>query len=466
LTPLSQPKQRWLGTTQWGLFDPCRENGSTVRSMTVKEQGRRDSELGPYEMDPGAIAARFAWARHRGHPFWLWPDVHVADWQRALSSIEMAVAALLAGRSAPRLANQNQADRRALEVAVHTSGTGPWLGWHVEQGALDADASVRLLLLDHLAHSRKRFERLDAIAHEVVGLLSQCAESVVVLKGMSTVLGVFSEPGLRPMADIDVLPYKCDVTECERVLAAHGYLPRSDARHHRPYRSEWLPSRFNGPLRSLTITHAEDPVAVDLHGSLDIDFFGVQTVGFGEPAAELLAAAPAYGQDARILRQPLLGAQLAVHASHGLHSLTLIRLVELTLVLRKDMRSQEDWRALSECLRQHRAERFAYPALTLVEKLAPETVPQSLLQALKRAAPARLQRVVSPLRPATAQRLDQLAIDERFMWAETRLEHVRRFGNMLLPTGATGSLRRLARIYVERAFRLVRLRVSLRGNKT
>jgi hypothetical protein len=417
-------------------------------------------------MDPGAIAARFAWARHRGHPFWLWPDVRVADWQRALAAIEALVAALLSGRSPQRLATPNEADQRAFGVAVHTSGTGPWLGWHVEQGLLDAAPAIRSLLLDHLSHSRTRFTHLEAITHEVVGLLRDCAETVVVLKGMSTVLGVFTDPALRPMADIDILPYKCDITECERVLAAHGYLPRSEARHPRPYRSEWVPSRFNGPLRSLTITHAEDPVAVDLHGSLDIDFFGVQTVAFGVPAVDMLAAAPAYGDRACVLRQPLLGAQLAVHASHGLHSLTLIRLIELTLVLRHDMRSQDDWSGLSECIRQHRAQRFAYPALTLVEKLAPATVPPAVLSALTRAAPARLQRVVSSMRPASAQRLDKLAIDERFMWAGTPLEHIRRLGNMLLPTGPTGSLRRLARIYVERAFRLLRLRVSLRGNRT
>ena len=434
--------------------------------MTVKEQGRRDSASGTHELDPDAIAARFTWARHRGHPFWLWPDVEVADWQRALSSIEAVAAALLAGRTPPRLETKDDAYRRAFEVAAHTSGTGPWLGWHIEHDLLDADPAIRALLLGHLAHSRARFAHLEAITCEVVGLLNERAENVVVLKGMSTVLGVFSEPALRPMADIDILPYKCDITECERVLATHGYVPRAEAGHRRPYRSEWLPSRFNGPLRSLTVTHADDPVAVDLHGSLDIDFFGVRTVGFGEPAPEMLAAAPAYGEGARILRQPLLATQLAVHASHGLHSLTLIRLIELTMVLRHDMKSQDDWNGWFECVRHYRAERFAYPALTLVEKLAPETVPQSVLHKLTRAAPARLQRVVSQMRPAGAQRLDKLAIDERFMWAGTPFEHIRRFGNMLLPTGATGSLRRLARIYVERAFRLVRLRVSLRGNRT
>jgi hypothetical protein len=48
------------------------------------------------------------------------------------------------------------------------------------------------------------------------------------------------------------------------------------------------------------------------------------------------------------------------------------------------------------------------------------------------------------------------------MWAAGPAEHLRRVGNMLLPTGAAGSLHRLRSIYANRAYSLLRRRVSWR----
>jgi hypothetical protein len=63
------------------------------------------------------------------------------------------------------------------------------------------------------------------------------------------------------------------------------------------------------------------------------------------------------------------------------------------------------------------------------------------------------------------QRLDGLALDERFMWASTPLEHLRRAAHMVLPTGTAGPARRLARIYADRLLRIVRRRVSLSASE-
>jgi hypothetical protein len=174
-------------------------------------------------------------------------------------------------------------------------------------------------------------------------------------------------------------------------------------------------------------------------------------------------AAPELGPHATVLREPLLAAHLAVHASHGLHGLTLIRLVELALVLRADMRTAADWDELAQLLRLLDAERFAFPAFALVDQLVPGLIPPALLGRMRQKAPPRLCAVIGGLRPATAQRIDGLALDERFMWAATPVEHLRRLGNMLVPTG-TGPVRRLGRIYAERAFRIARGRVSLRSD--
>lgn len=414
------------------------------------------------ELEPAAVAERFRWARRQGHPFWLWPDVTVADWRASLVALERVATALLRGERATLQARPGPA---ALGLAAYTSGVGPWLGWHLEDGLLAGDVPTAGILAAHLDHARRRAARMATALQDVLGALGGAGVDATLLKGMHTASAYFVEPGLRPMADMDVLVHADAIAASERALAAAGYVEEQSARLARPYRAEWRLRGAPDLPRSLTLTHADDPFAFDLHGTLDIDFFGVHTVPFGHPHWSALAAASFGSATATVLRQPLLAAHLAVHASHGLHGLTLIRLVELALVLRADMRLPADWNELGDLLRVLRAERFAFPAIALTDRLVPGLVPAPFLGGLRAAAPQRLRAVIDELRPATAQRIDGLALDERFMWAATPGEHLRRLGNMLLPTGAGGPVRRLGRIYAERAFRIARGRVSLRGGR-
>jgi hypothetical protein len=352
------------------------------------------------------------------------------------------------------------AAERALGLASYTSGLGPWLGWHIERGLLKADDRSARLFGEHLDHARKRWFRLDEELRAVLKALSESGIEATVLKGAHGARRWFAEPALRPMADIDVLVPSDAMSRSADALRAAGYEEKVDGRSMHPPRTEWRQAGSSALPRSLMLVHADDPAAIDLHGSLDIDFFGIATVRFGAPDAAFIEEVRLGATTARVLKQPLLAAHHAVHASHGLHGLTLIRLVELSLMLRHDMKSDADWAELDALLSELRAERFAWPALALTEQLAPGSVAPALLRRCAEASPQRLRRVVARLRPATAQRLNALALEERFMWSRGLGEHVRRTANMLLPTGRTGPVRRLARIYMERAYRLLRLRVG------
>jgi hypothetical protein len=213
--------------------------------------------------------------------------------------------------------------------------------------------------------------------------------------------------------------------------------------------------------RSLTLVHTDDRFSIDLHGSLDIDFFGVYTVPFDRVAGRMRTPAPAWPQ-AYVLAQPLLAAHHAVHASHGMHGLTLIRLVELSLMLRRDMRARDDWQQLGALLHELRAERFALLAFALVDTLAPGTVDPHFLEQLYSASPARLRHAASTLQPVDAQRLEGLSLSERFLWASGVREHARRLAVMIWPTGAGGPVSRLLRIYRDRIYRIARRQVSWR----
>lgn len=387
----------------------------------------------------------------------------MADWRAALSALEASTGALLTGQRPGPLRAPDAAAERALCLAAYTSGLGPWLGWHVEQGRQAADDAAARQLAVHLRHGRARWTRLSAALATTLRVLTDAGIEVTVFKGAHTAHRLFAEPGLRPMADLDVLVPRADIERAEGALADAGYEENATSRMLRPRRSEWRPAGAPVELRTLMFVHEADPYAIDLHGTLDIDFFGIRTVAFGAPGPAQTEPAPWLGPRVTVLRQPLLAAQHAVHASHGLHGLTMIRLVELTHMLRQDMRAAGDWSALSDLLAAHDGARFAYPALALTEQLAPGTVEPRLLQQCAAAAPPRLRAVLSRLRPSTAQRIDQFALEERFMWAAGPIEHIRRVGNMLLPTGTAGSLRQLHALYANRAFRLLRRGVTWRS---
>jgi hypothetical protein len=409
------------------------------------------------ELASDAIERRFRWARAQGHPKWLWPDVSPAEWRVAMSELERVTKLLLAGERPVRLAAADAPRLRALGIASYTSGLGPWLGWQVERGAVDADPNVGALLAQHLAHGRSRAARLDTALSSVLALLREHGIDATVLKGAHAAHVYFAQPGLRPMTDLDVLVSAQDIHRAERSLEANGYVQRTMSRLRKPHRSDWRPPGAPASLRSLTLTHAEDPFSVDLHGTLDIDFFGVRTIPFGQPAPAELAPAR---NGATSLRQPLLLVHHAAHASQGLHGLTLIRLLELILMIRRDVGMVTSWAEIVATSRRLGADRFIYPALALAEKLSPGTVDAVVLKRLADSSPPRLRGVVDALTPSTAQRLDGLALDERFMWSAGPIEHARRVLYMLIPT--TSSLHGIAAIYAERAYRLLRGRVSWR----
>jgi hypothetical protein len=432
---------------------------TTVLPPSAGEQDSRVRARARHELDPADVAARFAYARARGQPHWLWPDCAPADWRLAMLELQRITASLLRNDQ-PRPTLTADIPFDGLTVAAFTSGLGPWLGWHVEQGALNtaSDAAAELLAL-HLTHARRRYERMHVACEQVVAVVRAAGARVTVLKGMHTAGQYFAKPAVRVMADIDVLVD--DVAVAERALAEAGYTEDRARRHARPLRAEWRSAAMPTVPRSLTLVHADDSFAIDLHGSLDIDFFGVYTVPFDRVVARMRTESPAW-TGTHALAQPLLAAHHAVHASHGMHGLTLIRLVELSLMLRRDMRSRDDWRQLDALLQELRAERFALLSFALVDTLLPGAVDPHFLEGLYAAAPARLRNVASTLQPVDAQRLEGLSLSERFLWANGVREHAQRLAFMLWPTGRRGPVSRALRIYRERFFRILRGQITWR----
>ena len=170
--------------------------------------------------------------------------------------------------------------------------------------------------------------------------------------------------------------------------------------------------------RTLSFVHADDPWSVDLQLSLNRQFVpGAPVVELDRLRASMGARPWALSPLADTLPPVELVLQLACHASCPLRSLTLLRLVELVLVVRQSHDERAfSWDEFLAVGTKAGALAHAYPALRLCAQLAPDAVPAEVVEACARLAPRAVREVVEPLSPAHAQSIVRCSLKERFMW--------------------------------------------------
>ncbi|HEX4158544.1 MAG TPA: nucleotidyltransferase family protein [Rhizomicrobium sp.] len=372
------------------------------------------------EITPEQVEQRRANARRNGYATWLWPEVDVAHWRTALEEIVSVTRRVLAGESVPELVVD---DACAMGIAAYSSGMGPLLGFWVENGTVRAPRETGDLLRLHLSHNRRRMTRLSFDLKDTIELLNRGNIIPVVLKGMDTSLRYFPEPGVRPMSDIDVFVPVESIPQAEQIFSRLGYrrVPRARA----PYACDWVSPRVSQLPRTLTMVHEADPWSIDVLGSLDKRLPTGARIRFDALLSRTsLADWPAAGR-AQVMSQPLLALYLAVHFCQTLLNATVLRALELVLVIRRDSAlGTLDWNDFLRDANILGGLRFVYPALVFVERLAPGTVPASVMEAATRDASENLQNIVMNLTLATAQPLDRHSIRERFMWASNWRECV------------------------------------------
>jgi hypothetical protein len=400
------------------------------------------------EIDEEDFRRRKAVATQRGNSAWLWPEVSQAAWAEAVAQVSQCVATVLAGEEG-KLVGDHQL---AISIACYTSGVGPLLGHWLQAGLLRADPATAALLNLHLEHSRQRAERVSTLSRSVVRMLGAERISVIALKGGHTAHTYFPHAATRPSSDLDLLVPADQAAAAEAAFAAAGMhcLGRDEDQ------SNWTMRGERSAPRSIWMVHSDDPWSVDLHQTLDLAASAGATpvrLDAAEPFSRT-DAWPLEG-DARVLRQPLLLLHLAAHAGAGLHNLSLLRMVEIILVIRQDEAngrlSWEEFLAMAELTDGFGA---AFPALRLSEKLAPGTVPAAVLDRCAAAAPRRVREIVESLTPATAQRVDRTSVGEHFMWASGMRGWARQLRSDLIPRSG------LASVYRARGFRLMRGQIS------
>ena len=365
------------------------------------------------ELSAEMVEERFRWARRRGYASWLWPDVPVENWRSAARVITDVVRKVLAGETDVVLACD---DPQAASLVAYTSGIGPLLGCWIESGLVRTSQELADVFRLHLAHNRERMTSLSCIAREAVSKLTQAGIRPLVVKGMHTAFCYFPEPGTRTSSDIDIVVAAEEIPATEAVFKELGCY--RVFQFGSPYSCDWvLPSTPRAP-RTLMYVHRTDPWVFDVQDSLNRRLVtGVELrleAAYRPDETEDWKLSP----EAAVLTQPLLTLHLATHVSQQLMNVTLLRLVELIFVIRRDgAAGRLRWREFLDVADVIGGRRFVYPALMFCEKLAPGTIPRGVLDSCATVAPGNLRALIKRLSIEDAQPLGKHSLSERFMWA-------------------------------------------------
>lgn len=379
-------------------------------------------------MDAEHFRACSDYAVKSGNPRWLWPEIAVEEWRAVAETIEETASdVLLNGRSRVHLAG----DAAAISVAAFTTGMGPLLGHWLGEARLSASEDAAAVLAHHLAHNEERMEKMAAYAAHVVDHLTRDGIEVTVLKGMHTAFAYFPSPATRPMSDIDILIAPADEAAASVILRDLGFRHCGSRGYHG---QTWrIPDEPAAP-KSLYFVHKDGPWTIDLHVTPNLKATWAATpvkLEFGtlRPGPRW-ALSPA----AHALEQPRLLMHLAAHAGVHLLSLTLLRLTELVLVIRKDVvEGSLSWDELHLAAERAGALGALYPAFHYCEQLAPGTVPPAVGRACRDKAPPGVVRLVESLTPASANGMLRCSVEERFMWLPSRAAVARQLFHDLLP---------------------------------
>jgi hypothetical protein len=408
--------------------------------------------LHAFDLSEVAVRERFEWALRQGNSTWLWPDVKVEGWRSAQRQFEVVLREVLIDGQARHVI---RGDPRAISVAAYSSGIGPLLGHWLQNDLIAAEPNVAAVLELHLRHNTARMAKLSRWGRLVVDRLAANGVNPVVLKGMHTAFTHFPHPGTRPVSDIDLLILPQDKQAAADALQRLGF-KGSRWLSRAPAQQCWRVEGERDRVRSLYLVHSDDPWSVDLQTSLS------RRYSSGAPLIDLdTAIGPEdmepspHWEHGRVLSAPALVLQLACHASCGFGNLSLLRLVELALVIRHETASARfSWSKFLLLAGCGGALVGAYPALYQLEMLAPGTVPPDVLRETAASAPAMMRTVVHRLTPATGQRLIGWSLKERLMWIRSPLGLAREIASELIP--GSGSFDAPLTIYKRRAWRLLR----------
>jgi hypothetical protein len=317
------------------------------------------------------------------------------------------------------------ATRRALRHLLTTQGLAPLVADVLDRAGMEAAATpagardTAVWLAGQLAQSRLRADRFAA---DLCGILARAAViglPVMPMKGGLIAFTRYREPGLRPMADLDLLVRPGDEAAMREVLIELGY-----RRTNGSGAGEGTYRRPDERVVSLEGVHPDNPRAVEVHARLRrsvwIDRGGIDV------APDLWASArptSLLGQPVFVPDDAALLLSVASHATgHLIRGAGLARhwVDVTTLAPHAAALAHVDGAFGGD------AARWVYPPLALAARAFPDDRTAALVAQLAPAAGKRLVLLAAhvPLDDRAGLNLRGVNI-ERLPWLRARLRHWR-----------------------------------------
>jgi hypothetical protein len=358
----------------------------------------------------------------------LWPGLTEPARVAAARELERVVRAVLAGGRAVSIDPLGKHDAYALAIAGHTTGVGPLIGRWAEDRIVAGAGEAMARFADQLSGSRERAQRIERELLPALDALLARGITPVVLKGFHTSRRYFEEPGVRRMADVDLLVPPDRARDADAALADAGF--RRDAGPKEREKQNWIGPSVEDRELSLERDDPRSKWTIELHTSLDRRFHpgAVAALDRERSAIEPFEVA---GRRLAALAPELLLVSLACHCSQELDSSRLLRLVEIVRVIRIEA-NRLDWDAVLGIMERTGAARFTYPAFALVGDLAPGSVDVGVRDAGWRASTRAARHTVARLVPAGGS-LDDRGVLRQLMWTRGPVAIAQRVARVFWP---------------------------------
>jgi hypothetical protein len=255
-------------------------------------------------------------------------------------------------------------------------GAGPLL--HQKLADVDwVEPTTQSWLAEQYDFNTQRLAKIQAELKEILACFAADNLTVMPLKGSILSANFYAEPGLRPMADIDLLIHPADFERSSACLQQLGYEP--DLAH-------WKHTEFSKPdnraIASRTGEHPDNPRGVELHLHCR-ERFGGPTLDLTSYIWQTASTGKLLGESTTLPSVEALWLHVLVHATYHIWQGKgrLIYLFDLAQLLPH----------LSDPLTtlQRVDARYTYPALSLLCKYFPQTIIEPLLSSQqKRLSPA------------------------------------------------------------------------------
>jgi hypothetical protein len=263
-----------------------------------------------------------------------------------------------------------------FQFASLVLGVGPLL--HQKLAGVDwVEPATKTWLAQQYEFNSQRLTKIQAELKAILACFTANGVAVMPLKGSILSVEYYPEPGLRPMADIDLLIQPADAERSSTLLQKLGYEPEA---------THWKHTEFSKPdnraIASRTGEHPDNPRRVELHLHCR-ESFGGPTIDLTAFMWQTAAEGRLLGEVAMLPAVEALWLHVLVHAGYHIWQGKgrLIYLIDLCR-LRPHL-------ADPEAVVQQVDARATYPALALLKRYFPQTISDQLLAAQhKRLSPA------------------------------------------------------------------------------